>query len=346
MVQATAAVPSASADTSDLKTRFLAAYRWMLLARLMEEKLAALYRGGKITGGVFLGKGQEALSAASGMALRKGDVFAPLIRDQAGRMAFGESILDCTRTYMGSRQGPMRGRDGNVHRGRPREGLMAMISHLGAMLPVVAGTLLARRFRGIEGTVGLACLGDGATSTGAFHEGINLAAVEKLPMVLVIANNQYAYSTPTSRQFACEDLVDKALGYGIAGHSVDGTDLEACLNVLERAVTAARTGGGPQFIVASLLRLVGHGEHDDASYVDPKLRESTLGADCLKLAEQRILNEAWANSKSLRELQDDLQRQVEEAVAITMREALPDPNAEDWCALASRHLSEGSENPG
>src|SRR5436190_12657805 len=147
MVQATAA-PPASAETSDLQAQFLAAYRWMLLARVVEEKLSSLYRGGKITGGVFLGKGQEALSVATGMALRKGDVFAPLIRDQAGRMAFGESLLDCTRTYMGSRLGPMRGRDGNVHRGRPREGLLAMISHLGAMLPVVAGALMARRFRG------------------------------------------------------------------------------------------------------------------------------------------------------------------------------------------------------
>src|SRR6267154_2327560 len=230
MVQATAARP-ASVDKSD-QARFLAAFRWMLLARVTEEKLASLYRGGKITGGVFLGKGQEALSAASGIALRKGDVFAPLIRDQAGRLAFGESLLDCTRTYMGSRLGPMRGRDGNVHRGRPREGLMAMISHLGAMLPVVAGTLLARRFQGIEGTVGAVSLGDGATSTGAFHEGLNLAAVEKLPLVLVVANNQYAYSTPTSRQFACDDLVDKAIGYGVAGHNVDGTNLEACLDVV------------------------------------------------------------------------------------------------------------------
>ena len=344
MVQATTAVSSVSADTSDLKARFLAAYRWMLLARVTEEKIAALYRGGKITGGVFLGKGQEALSAATGMALRKGDVFAPLIRDQAGRLAFGESLLDCTRTYAGSRLGPMRGRDGNVHRGRPKEGLMAMISHLGAMLPVVAGTLMARRFQGIEGTVGAVSLGDGATSTGAFHEGINLAAVEKLPLVLVIANNQYAYSTPTSRQFACEDLVDKAIGYGIAGHSVDGTDLEACLDVLQRAVDAARAGGGPQFIVASLLRLVGHGEHDDASYVDPTLRESHLGADCLKLAEQRLLRENWSDAKALREMHEELQRQVEDAVATTFREPLPDPNTEDWCALATRHLSEGSSS--
>jgi pyruvate dehydrogenase E1 component alpha subunit/2-oxoisovalerate dehydrogenase E1 component alpha subunit len=342
MVQATA-VPAASADTSDLKARFLAAYRWMLLARIAEEKIAALYRGGKITGGVFLGKGQEALSVATGMALRKGDVFSPLIRDQAGRLAFGESLLDCTRTYMGSRLGPMRGRDGNVHRGRPKEGLMAMISHLGAMLPVVAGTLLGRRFRGIHGTVGAVSLGDGATSTGAFHEGLNLAAVEKLPLVLVVANNQYAYSTPTTRQFVCEDLVDKAVGYGIPGHSVDGTNLEACLDVLNRAVSAARAGGGPQLVVASLLRLVGHGEHDDAHYVDPKLRKSPLGADCLELAESRLLKEKWATVESLQSLQEEIQRQVEEAVATTLREPLPDPNTEDWCPLAERRLCEGNQ---
>ena len=123
----------------------------------------------------------------------------------------------------------MRGRDGNIHRGRPREGYYAMISHLGAMIPVVAGGLMARRFRGETGVVGATCLGDGGTSTGAFHEGLNVAAVEKLPLVLVVANNQYAYSTPNSRQFACKDLLDKAVGYGVAGHRVDGTDLADCL---------------------------------------------------------------------------------------------------------------------
>jgi pyruvate dehydrogenase E1 component alpha subunit/2-oxoisovalerate dehydrogenase E1 component alpha subunit len=187
----------------------------------------------------------------------------------------------------------------------------------------------------------LTSLGDGATSTGAFHEGLNLAAVEKLPLVVVVANNQYAYSTPTSRQFVCEDLVDKAIGYGVAGHSVDGTDLTACLTVLQDAVAAARAGGGPQLVIASLLRLVGHGEHDDASYIDPKLRESPLGADCLKLAEARLLANGWADAEGLREMQDDAERQVEEAVTATLREPLPDPDAEDWCPLASRHLSEG-----
>src|SRR5262249_39733689 len=132
------------------------------------------------------------------------------------RLAFGESVLDAVRTYLGSTLGPMRARDGNIHRGRPREGLLAMISHLGAMISVVNGALMARRYKGQSGVVGATCIGDGATSTGAFHEAINQAAVEKLSLVLVVANNQYAYSTPTERQFACSSLLDKAEGYGVA----------------------------------------------------------------------------------------------------------------------------------
>ncbi len=168
----------------------------MLLARILDDKFASLYRGGKIHGGVFLGRGQEALSVAIGLRLRKGDIFAPLIRDAAGRLAFGEPILDAVRTFLGSPLGPMRARDGNVHRGNPKKGCLPMISHLGAMISVVNGVLLAHRFKGIKGTVGAASIGDGGTSTGAFHEALNQAAVEKLPLVLVVANNQYAYSTP------------------------------------------------------------------------------------------------------------------------------------------------------
>jgi acetoin:2,6-dichlorophenolindophenol oxidoreductase subunit alpha len=152
---------------------YVKAYRFMLLARILDDKLASLYRMGKIHGGVFLGRGQEALSVSVGLALRTGDVFAPLIRDGAGRLAFGEPILDAVRTYLGSPLGPMRARDGNVHRGRPGEGLLVMISHLGAMISVVNGALLAHRFRGLVGKVGAACVGDGATSTGAFHEALN-----------------------------------------------------------------------------------------------------------------------------------------------------------------------------
>jgi pyruvate dehydrogenase E1 component alpha subunit/2-oxoisovalerate dehydrogenase E1 component alpha subunit len=311
----------------------------MLLARIAEDKVAALYRGGKIVGGVFLGKGQEALSAATGLALKPGDIFAPLIRDQAGRFAFGESLLDFFRTYLGSRLGPMRGRDGNIHRGRPRDGHYAMISHLGAMLPTVAGALLARRLKGENGSVGATCIGDGGTSTGAFHEGLNLAAVEKLPLIVVVANNHYAYSTPNSRQFACADLVERAAGYGVEGHSLDATDLAACLATLQDATDRARAGHGPQLIVGSLLRLVGHGEHDDASYVDPALKQAAR--DCLILAEQRIVAEEWATQAELKAWRAEETKKVEEVIASTLREPAPDPNDEQWTALSTPRLRDG-----
>src|SRR5690242_20112714 len=235
----------AAGEVSSVHDDYVQAFRLMLLARILDEKLASLYRMGKIHGGVFLGRGQEALSVSIGLALRKGDIFAPLIRDTAGRLAFGEPIIDAVRTYLGSAVGPMRGRDGNVHRGRPREGLFAMISHLGAMISVVNGALLAHRFKGIKGTVGATSIGDGGTSTGAFHEALNQAAVEKLPLILVVANNQYAYSTPNDRQFACHDLADKAAGYGIEVDSTDGTDLNACLKTVGQAIERARAGRGP-----------------------------------------------------------------------------------------------------
>src|SRR5438105_8106533 len=227
-------------EVSSSRDTYQKAYQIMLLARVLDDKFASLYRMGKMHGGVFLGRGQEALSAATGLALRKGDIFAPLIRDAAGRLAFGEPILDAVRNYLGSPLGPTRGRDGNIHRGRPREGLMAMISHLGAMISVVNGALLAHRFKHITDTVGAACIGDGGTSTGAFHEAVNQAAVEKLPLVIVVANNQYAYSTPNRLQFACRSLLDKAAGYGIEGRLVDGNDLAACLEVVSNAVSRAR----------------------------------------------------------------------------------------------------------
>ena len=318
----------------------LAAYRCMVRARLLDDKFAALYRAGKIHGGVFLGRGQEALSAAIGVNLNKADVFAPLIRDAAGRLAFGEPILDAVRTYLGSALGPMRGRDGNVHRGRPQEGYLPMISHLGAMISVVNGVLFARRMKGITGIVGVACLGEGATSTGAFHEALNQAAVEKLPLVLVVANNQFAYSTPTSRQFACANLADRAVGYGVEAHSLDATDFSACLETVGKAVARARAGHGPQLVVANLLRLCGHGEHDDAGYISPEQKNSALGRDCLKVAEEFLLNKKFADAAQLAVWRSDAIREIEEAVAQAQREPAPDPYEEKWSALSSEHLNE------
>jgi pyruvate dehydrogenase E1 component alpha subunit/2-oxoisovalerate dehydrogenase E1 component alpha subunit len=335
--------PRVTKPTAASRETCLAAFRFMLLARVLDDKFAALYRAGKIHGGVFLGRGQEALSASVGLSLKKTDVFAPLIRDAAGRLAFGEPVIDAVRTYLGSALGPMRGRDGNVHRGRPQEGYLPMVSHLGAMISVVNGVLFARKLKKVSGTIGATCIGDGATSTGAFHEALNQAAVEKLPLVLVIANNQYAYSTPTSHQFACRDLADKAAGYGVESQSVDGTDLAACLETVGGAVARAREGRGPQMVVATLLRLCGHGEHDDASYVDPKLKTSPVGRDCLKVAEEYLLHLKWIDAAQLAALRNRLVHDVEEAVAQVQREPAPDPFMEGWCAISTKHLNEGHE---
>lgn len=323
-----------AADGEFLRSTFQS----MLKARILENKLSSLYKAGKIVGGVYLGRGQEAISASLGTALVQGrDCFAPLIRDQAGRTAFGEPLIDCTRTYLGSVEGPMRGRDGNIHRGRPEMGMPAMISHLGAQVPLIAGMLFAKRLKGtLDGCVGATSVGDGATSTGAFHEGLNLAAVEKLPMVVVVANNQFAYSTPNGRQFACADLVERAKGYGIGGFSVDGTDLMACASVVTEAVRLARQGGGPQMIVARLLRLGGHGEHDDGSYVPEASRNGHYGRDCIEVAMRQLVEGGFASPEEILTWQDGIADEVQKAVAQAQQEPLPDPYREDWTALSTR----------
>lgn len=324
-----------AADTPEAE-RLRAAFRWMLLSRRLEEKITSLYHAGKIVGGVYTGRGQEAFSVALGVSLRRGrDIYGPLIRDMAGRLAFGVPLLDPARTYLGSAAGPMRGRDGNVHFGRPTQGMPAMISHLGSMISVVCGMLMARRFRGDRESVGATCLGDGATSTGAFHEAVNLAAVEQLPLVIAVANNQFAYSTPTERQFACRDLADRAQGYGIEAHSVDGTDLTACLMVFEHAVARARAGHGPQLVIGRLLRLGGHGEHDDAGYVPDCLKKSSLGRDCLELARQRLLEQGMTTVAELERLEHEVVEEVQVAVATAQKDPAPEAAGETWCALSS-----------
>ena len=330
------------AKKGKLHPRYLEAYRWMLLTRVLEEKLTSLYRGGQITGGVYVGRGQEALSVACGMFLQKGDIFAPLIRDQAGRSAFGEPLVDVARTYLGSRQGPMRGRDGNIHRGRPSEGQLAMISHLGAMISVTVGILLAKKFQGESGFVGLTTIGEGGMQAGATHEGLNIAAVEQVPLVVVATNNHYAYSTPNDREFACADLVERAKGYGFEGHTIDGTNLSACLETIEGAVKRARAGRPPQLVVASVLRLAGHGEHDDASYVTDEIKGEPFAQDCLACAEKVIIDFGLADGAKLKEWRAEAVAEVDKAVTTAQQEAAPDGEKEDWCAISMRHLVDQS----
>jgi pyruvate dehydrogenase E1 component alpha subunit/2-oxoisovalerate dehydrogenase E1 component alpha subunit len=210
------------------------------------------------------------------------------------------------------------------------------------MISLVSGALMARRARGETGAIGAVSLGEGGTSTGAFHEGMNQAAVEKLPLVVVVTNNQYAYSTPTARQFACRNLAERAVGYGIEGHTLEhGNDLGACLDVIGGAAERARAGHGPQLVVASILRLGGHGEHDDGNYVPEALKRTKTGADCLKLTEQYILDEGLATVAEMERWRENAVLQVEEAVAAAQREPAPDPDTEDWCALSTRHLGDG-----
>lgn len=333
-----------SKEQSDPGKRYCEAFQHMLRARVFEERIASLYRAGKIVGGVFMGKGQEAFSVGLALSLdrAKGDVYGPLIRDQAGRLAFGEPLLDAARHYLGSVKGPMKARDGNVHRGDIHKGIIPMISHLGSNISVASGRLLGRRFQEKTGAVGGVCIGDGGTSTGAFHEALNQAAIEKLPLVVAVADNQYAYSTPTDRQFACGDLVNRASGYGVEGYSIDGTDLSVCLETFEEAVTKAREGHGPQLVVGHLLRLCGHGEHDDAAYISKEKKKQAFGGDCLEIARQQLVNSKLAGKDQIAQWTAEIAREVEDVTSTAQREPRPDPVHETWRSLSTSHLSEGN----
>jgi pyruvate dehydrogenase E1 component alpha subunit/2-oxoisovalerate dehydrogenase E1 component alpha subunit len=232
----------------------------------------------------------------------------------------------------------MRGRDGNIHRGRPRENQLAMISHLGAMIPVMVGKLMAKRMKGEKGFVGLTTLGEGGMQTGASHEGLNIAAVEQVPLVVVVTNNHWAYSTPNEREFACANLVDRAVGYGYEGHNIDGTDLNQCLDIIETAVKRARAGRPPQLVVAEVLRLAGHGEHDDASYVPQEMKGQSFGQDPIARTEKFILEKGLLDAGGLKQMRAEIAKQVDDAVATAQQEDAPHPREEDWRAMSTQAL--------
>ena len=250
------------------RDQLLELYYWMRLTRTLEERLVALYRQTKVVGGLFRSLGQEADSVGSAFALdpAKGDVLSPLIRNLGSMLVRGATPVEVLRQYMARGDSPTRGRELNIHFGGPERGFIGQISHLGDMVPVMAGVTLGFRLRG-QDRVGLVYVGDGATSTGAFHEGLNLAAVQRCPLVVVIENNGYAYSTPTAAQCAAERLADKAPGYGIPGVRADGNDVLETYRVTREAVDRARRGEGVTLIELMTYRRKGHAEHDNQSYV-------------------------------------------------------------------------------
>jgi pyruvate dehydrogenase E1 component alpha subunit/2-oxoisovalerate dehydrogenase E1 component alpha subunit len=239
----------------------------MRLTRSLEERLVNLYRQTKVVGGLFRSLGQEACAVGSAYALRREDVLSPLIRNLGSMLVKGATPVEVLRQYMAKGDSPTRGRELNIHFGDVEDrNFVGQISHLGDMVPVMAGVTLSFRMRK-QPRVGLVYVGDGATSTGAFHEGINLAAVQRCPLVVVVENNCYAYSTPIERQCAAERLADKAAGYGIPGVRADGNDVLEVYRVTRDAVERARRGEGVTLLELMTYRRKGHAEHDNQSYV-------------------------------------------------------------------------------
>ncbi len=257
---------SCTSETSLTKEQLLEMYRFVKMTRMFDEKTVTLKRQSKLTGGVFTSLGQEATAVGTAFALEAQDFIAPLIRDIGA--VFVKGILPRTifAQYLGKANAPSRATDVQFHFADLEKGFVGPISHLGDMIPVMTGVLLASRMRK-ENRVAVAYIGEGASSTGAFHEGVNFAAVQKLPLITIIENNGYAYSTPTRHQCAAEHFVDKASGYGIKGLSVDGNDVVACYETMKTAVDYARDGGGAVLIEAMTYRRKGHAEHDNQSYV-------------------------------------------------------------------------------
>jgi TPP-dependent pyruvate/acetoin dehydrogenase alpha subunit len=265
-------------------------YYFMRQNRMAEERLANLYRQNKVIGGLYRSLGQEACSVGAAYALERGDVFTPLIRNLGAIFVRGGKPRDVFAQYMGRATSPTRGRDLNIHYGWLSEegSMISVISMLGVMVPILVGAVMAERMKGRH-TVALTWIGDGGTSTGAFHEGLNLACVQKAALVLIVENNKFAFSTPTHRQTANTRFVDRARAYGCHGESVDGNDVLAVYEVTRRAVERARRGEGPTLIEADTMRMRGHAEHDDMRYVPRELLEEWSRKDPLLRYERYLL---------------------------------------------------------
>lgn len=266
MKKAPAKPLSCTSKTSLTKEQKVELYRYLKMTRMFDEKTVAMKRQSKLTGGVFTSLGQEATAVGTAYALQPQDFIAPLIRDIGACFVKGIEPRTIFLQYLGRGTAPSRATDVQFHFADLDKGFVGPISHLGDMIPVMTGVLLAARMKK-EDRVAVAYLGEGATSTGAFHEGVNFAGVQKLPLITVIENNGYAYSTPTAGQTAAKAFVDKAVGYGIKGMSVDGNDIIACYETMKEAAEFARSGNGSVIIEAHTYRRKGHAEHDNQSYV-------------------------------------------------------------------------------
>lgn len=305
-------------------------YFHLVLAREAEERLEVLFKQGHVKGGLYRSLGQEGGAVGAAYALRRrtdgtGDVVAPTIRATGAVFLMGGRPLDYFRQYLSRVTGPTRGREANVHWCDFQRGLIGPVSPLGSMVEVMAGVTLAFRMKG-EDRVGMVFGGDGASSTGAWHEGLNFAAVRGCPLILMLEANQWAFSTPTSRQTRVGSFLEKCEGYGIEGVSVDGNDVLAVLDATRKAVDRARSGGGVQMVELRYYRRKGHAQHDPQDYVDPEELSHWETLDPLASYRHRLLDELGATSDELDALDHEARELIREQADRAVADPAPDPD--------------------
>jgi TPP-dependent pyruvate/acetoin dehydrogenase alpha subunit len=310
-------VPSIDKDT---KVKML---HYMRLTRTIEDRIERkLYRQGRIVGGVYVGLGQEAISIGTAIHMLENDVVAPSHRDMGVFLMRGITPRRIIAQYMGRQTGLTRGKDGNMHMGDMAHNVIAFVSHLADNVPVAAGVALAFKQRG-EPNVALCYHGEGATSRGDWHEGINLASVQKLPVVYFVNNNAYAYSTPQNLQMNIENVADRAEGYGIPGAVVDGNDVSAVYHAAKKAIDHARSGGGPSLVEFKTFRMTGHSAHDDAGYVPEKLFTEWKKKDPIVRFENDLLEEGVISREDIERMQREIDAIIDDAVEWAENEPLP-----------------------
>ena len=310
------------------KQQHIDIYRWMLLNRRMETALENLYKQGKVVGGVYFGLGQEACSCASAFALRKEDWLGPMIRNQGSLLVRGFSPRDIMMQYMAKAGSPTRGRDASSHFGDIEDRhVVAPISTLGDLIPVLAGVALGARLQGRK-IAAMTYIGDGGQSTGVTYEGLNFAAVQNLGLVLFVENNLWGYSTPADMQFRVKDLAERAIAYGIPGVIVDGTDACQVYDAAHEACERARRGEGPTVIEAKMMRMKGHAIHDAAEYVPKPLFEYWKKRDCIARLENYLVNvKKWLSPTEDRELMGTVDRELEADRDAAMASPMPEPES-------------------
>src|SRR5207253_254202 len=282
-----------------------------------------LYRQGKVVGGVYVGRGQEAIPVGSALLAEPDDVLLPSHRDMAVFFIRGVSTRRVFAQYMGRMGGLTRGRDGNMHMGDMGAGVVSIISALAATVPVAAGVALAMRYQGKNG-VAFSYFGDGSTSRGDWHEGVNFASVQKLPVVFICNNNQYAYSTPLNLQMACANVADRGPAYGMPAEIVDGNDAIAVYEATARAAAHARGGLGPYLLECKTFRMTGHSAHDAAHYVPAGLFEEWSKLDPIVRLEKRMIEEGRATREDVDALHASVKAEVDDAVEWAEKSPWPD----------------------